>query len=78
MEKALDKTQRAMEESLAGISLAQIVSDVNPFKHIVDALRAVFRGEVTTPIVWLGLALAVLLAIVGGWVGNRSIVRQTK
>jgi ABC-2 type transport system permease protein len=56
----------------------QIVSDVNPFKHIVDALRAVFRGEVTTPIVWLGLALAVLLAIVGGWVGNRSIVRQTK
>jgi len=28
LEKALDKTQRAMEESLAGISLAQIVSDV--------------------------------------------------
>jgi Rrf2 family protein len=28
LEKALSKTQRAMEDSMAGISLAQIVSDV--------------------------------------------------
>jgi Rrf2 family protein len=28
LEKALDKTQQAMEESLAGINLAQIVSEV--------------------------------------------------
>jgi len=28
LEKALEKTQKAMEKSLAGISLAQIVSDV--------------------------------------------------
>jgi ABC-2 type transport system permease protein len=56
----------------------QILSDVNPFKHIVDALRAVFRGEITTPVVLIGVALTVLLAVVGGWVGGRAVVRQTK
>lgn len=56
----------------------QILSDVNPFKHIVDALRAVFRGEITTPVVLIGVALTVLLAIIGGWVGARAVVRQTK
>src|SRR3569623_1767290 len=29
----------------------QIVSDVNPFKHIVEALRAAFRGDFSSPIV---------------------------
>ncbi len=56
----------------------QILSDINPFKHIVDALRAVFRGEITTPVVLLGVALTVILAVVGGWVGARAVVRQTK
>jgi ABC-2 type transport system permease protein len=56
----------------------QIVSDANPFKHIVDALRAVFRGELATPTVLLGVALAIALAIIGGWVGARAVVRQTK
>ena len=29
----------------------QIVANFNPFKHIVDALRAVFRGDFADPIV---------------------------
>lgn len=56
----------------------QILSDINPFKHIVDALRAVFQGEITTPVVLIGVALTVVLAVIGGWVGARAVVRQTK
>ncbi|MEQ1769642.1 MAG: ABC transporter permease [Devosia sp.] len=56
----------------------QILSDVNPFKHIVDGLRAVFRGEMTTPVVLLGVVLAILLAVIGAWIGNRTIQGQTK
>ncbi|MGV3492086.1 MAG: ABC transporter permease [Devosia sp.] len=56
----------------------QILSDFNPFKHIVDALRAVFRGELTSMTVWIGLALAVLLVVIGGWIGGRTVMQQTK
>ena len=56
----------------------QIVSDFNPFKHIVEALRAVFRGEFTTSIVWIGMGLAVILVILGAWIGNRVLRAQTR
>ena len=56
----------------------QILSDANPFKHIVDALRAVFRGELTTGTVLLGLALALALVVIGAWIGTRTVVRQTR
>jgi ABC-2 type transport system permease protein len=56
----------------------QIASDFNPFKHIVEALRAVFRGEMTTPIVLIGMALAVILVVLGAWIGNRVLAAQTK
>ena len=56
----------------------QIVSDFNPFKHIVEALRAVFRGEFTTPIVGIGTILAVLLVALGAWMGSRVLAAQTK
>ena len=56
----------------------QIVSDFNPFKHIVEALRAVFRGDFSDPIVWIGLLLAVILVVLGAWLGNRTLTAQTK
>ena len=56
----------------------QIVSDFNPFKHIVEALRAVFRGEFATPMVGIGLVLAVLLVVLGAWLGSRVLAAQTK
>jgi len=56
----------------------QIASDFNPFKHIVEALRAVFRGEFGTPIVAIGLLLAVALVVIGAWIGNRVLAAQTK
>jgi ABC-2 type transport system permease protein len=56
----------------------QVVSDFNPFKHIVEALRAVFRGDFSSPIVPIGVALAVILVILGAWAGSRVLAAQTK
>jgi ABC-2 type transport system permease protein len=56
----------------------QIVSDFNPFKHIVEALRAVFRGDFTAPIVGVGLLLSVILVIIGAWIGQRVLRAQTR
>lgn len=56
----------------------QILSDINPFKHIVDALRAVFQGEIVTPTVLIGIALTIALAVIGGWVGARAVAGHTK
>jgi ABC-2 type transport system permease protein len=56
----------------------QTVANFNPFKHIVEALRAVFLGQFDAPIVWIGLLLAVVLVIIGAWVGSRVLAAQTK
>lgn len=56
----------------------QTVANFNPFKHIVEALRAVFLGQFGEPIVWIGLLLAVVLVVIGAWVGSRVLAAQTK
>lgn len=56
----------------------QAVSNANPFKHIVEALRSVFRGDFGDPVVPVGLALAVLLVVLGAALGSRVIRAQTK
>jgi len=56
----------------------QMVANFNPFKHIVEALRAVFRGDFADPIVAIGLVLAVVLVVLGAWVGSRVLTAQTK
>ena len=56
----------------------QIASDFNPFKHIVEGLRAVFRGELATPAVLLGVVLAILLVVLGSWWGTRVLRAQTR
>lgn len=56
----------------------QIVSDFNPFKHIVEALRAVFRGQLAEPIVLIGVILAVVLVGLGAWLGGSVLRAQTK
>lgn len=56
----------------------QMVANFNPFKHIVEALRAVFLGQFGAPIVWIGLLLAVVLVAIGSWVGSRVLAAQTK
>lgn len=56
----------------------QIASDFNPFKHIVEALRAVFLGAFDAPIVWIGLVLAIVLVALGAWMGGSVLRAQTK
>jgi ABC-2 type transport system permease protein len=56
----------------------QIVSNFNPFKHIVEALRAVFLGDFGNPIVWIGVLLAIILVVLGAWLGSRTLTAQTK
>ena len=56
----------------------QIVSDFNPFKHMVDALRAVFRGEIFTFSVALGFGLALGLLLISAWVGTKAFERQAR
>ncbi len=56
----------------------QVVANFNPFKHIVEALRAVFLGNFGDPIVWIGMVLAVVLVVLGAWVGSRVLAAQTR
>lgn len=63
--------------SLAPLWL-QILSDINPVKHIVNAVRAIFRGEFGSVDVGLGLLLALILIVLGAWVGKRVFEGQTR
>jgi ABC-2 type transport system permease protein len=56
----------------------QIIANANPFKHIVEAMRAIFRGEIFTPLVALGIGLALALIAAFGWLGTRVMSRQTR
>ncbi len=56
----------------------QIFSDFNPIKHVVDATRAIFRGEIVSFDVALGSGLAVLIVILAAYVGNLAIKSQTR
>jgi len=56
----------------------QIASDFNPFKHIVEALRSVFRGDYGQPIVGIGMVLALVLVVLGAWIGARVLRAQTR
>jgi ABC-2 type transport system permease protein len=50
-----------------------IASRFNPLSYLVDAERALFRGELFTPAVGYGLAVSVIVAIVGLTVGSLAI-----
>ena len=44
----------------------------------MEALRAVFRSDFSDPIVWIGVVLAVILVVLGAWLGSRTLAAQTK
>ena len=52
------------------------VSDLNPIKHIVNGIRAVFLGDLTTPTAVWGYVLTVALVVLGVWVGARTFRRE--
>ena len=55
----------------------QAVSDVNPFKHVVEAAREFFVGGYGTATAWWGVAMTVLLAVLGWLFGVRRFRRES-
>lgn len=54
-----------------------VISRVNPFVHIVDAMRALFRGDLTEPVVGVGLGLTVALVALAVTWGVRTFQRES-
>jgi ABC-2 type transport system permease protein len=55
----------------------QHMADVNPFKHVVDAARASFLGDLTLDSLLAGLISATALAAVGLWIATRTFQRES-
>jgi ABC-2 type transport system permease protein len=55
----------------------QRLSDVNPFKHVVDAARASFQDTLTAESLTAGLVSAIALAVVGLWIATRTFQRES-
>lgn len=53
------------------------VSNVNPVKHIVDALRALFQGQVWSGTVGVGLLIGAALIAAGMAFGTRTFQRDS-
>ena len=53
-----------------------VVSYLNPFRHIVDAIRAAFTGEYGSSEFLVGSAVAVGLAVACLYAGTRSFTRE--
>jgi ABC-2 type transport system permease protein len=56
----------------------QRLSDISPFKHMVDGLRAIFRGELFSFSASLGFGLSVALLLVSLWWGTQVFRNQSK
>jgi ABC-2 type transport system permease protein len=52
-----------------------IASHFNPLTYLVEAERALFRGELLTTTVLWGSLVAVGVAVVGMWLGGRTMAR---
>jgi ABC-2 type transport system permease protein len=53
------------------------VSNVNPVKHIVDALRALFHGHVVSGTVGIGVLVGAALIVAGMAFGTRTFQRDS-
>lgn len=52
------------------------ISQVNPFRHIVDADRAAFRGDLTWDALFTGSVVLVVMAVLAVWWGARTFQRE--
>jgi ABC-2 type transport system permease protein len=55
----------------------QTVADINPLTHIVDGVRALYRGELGSADVGLGAVLTVVLLVVGVLYGTRVFRKES-
>ena len=55
----------------------QIVSDVNPLKHVVDGVRAFFTGDIISSAGGWGLFATAAMVAVGVWYGTSTFKRES-
>jgi len=55
----------------------QRLSDVSPLKHIVEGVRALFRGDIESSASMWGLFWVVLLTVLGLWAGARTFRKES-
>jgi ABC-2 type transport system permease protein len=55
----------------------QDVSDINPLKHIVEGVRALFLGDFAGSTTIWALGLTVALVLAGGWYGTSTFRRES-
>jgi ABC-2 type transport system permease protein len=52
------------------------ISQINPFRHIVDADRAAFRGDYTMDALFTGSIVLAVMAVLAIWWGARTFQRE--
>ncbi len=55
----------------------QTVADLNPLTHIVDGVRAMYRGEIGSSDAWLGTVLTLALLVLGVFYGTRVFRKES-
>ena len=55
----------------------QRLSDISPLKHVVNGVRALFRGDISNSSSLWGLFWVVLLTIIGLTVGARTFRKES-
>ena len=60
-----------------GPTWLQRVSDISPLKHIVEGVRALFRGDISSSTSLWGLFWVVLLTVLGLWAGARTFRKES-
>ena len=56
----------------------RVIANINPLKHIVDATRSLFRGQLATGTVGLGLLIGAALITLGVWFGGLTFARAVR
>ena len=51
----------------------QTAGRINPLTYVVDAMRALFAGDVAAPVVLAGFASAAVIAALGLLLGTRAL-----
>jgi ABC-2 type transport system permease protein len=55
----------------------ETLSNINPLKHVVDGVRASFRGDFGATDSWVGLVITAVLVALGLWYGTRTFRRES-
>ncbi len=60
-----------------GPTWLQRISDINPLKHVVSGVRAMFAGDLGSSTAMWGLVWVAVLTALGLWMGTRTFRRES-